>query len=465
MSFINKFIAPFQKGLRYSVSSFIQLETSDNETTLAASDGSLVSYLRIEGSRQLIGEEEFEKIIEGATIKIGARFDRPGHALQIFFVRDPNRIDKVLKTHLRPARTTARNCGLDLEDMFDEKAKHLSRFMTHEEFYFVLWTRPSVLTKTELERSAREAKDKTTQWVPAGFAQFPMAGLEPLRSRHKTYVSAIHSALDELGIRAHLMEVHDALNAIRGNIFPDRANEKWRACLPGDPIPARAPMSTSDMSDLLWPPLPTQLTAGDARLVTPSVVKIGNLLWAGADMTLGPMEATAFPVLMNRLVDADMPFRISFLIEGGGAYATQFRSFLATVMGVTNATNKQIKFSLEGLTNLARSEPVVRFRCSLATWCRQEEKSEILDRLSVLMQAVESWGYCQVSEFSGDPLDCVMSSAMGIHCGGTGVPAIAPLKEVCACCRGIVRQARLSKDQCYFEHLTVKSGPIKPAQT
>jgi intracellular multiplication protein IcmB len=181
---------------------------------------------------------------------------------------------------------------------------------------------------------------------------------------------------------------------------------------------------------ILWPNLANQLTAADAKVLNKSIVKIGNMLWAGADMSLGPMDATAFPSLLNRLVDADIPFRVSFLIEGGGIYATQFRSFLSTIMGPTAASNKQIKYSLEGLQALARNEPVVRFRCSFATWCTVEDKDKIMDQFSVLLQSIESWGYCQVSEFSGDPLDCVMSSAMGIHCGGTGVTGIAPMIEV-----------------------------------
>ena len=106
--------------------------------------------------------------------------------------------------------------------------------------------------------------------------------------------------------------------------------------------------------------------AAEAKVLNKSVVRIGDLLWAGADMTLGPMDATAFPALLSRLVEADIPFRISFLIEGGGIYATQMRTFLATLMGATNAANKQIKYSLEGLQTMARNEPVVRFRCSFA---------------------------------------------------------------------------------------------------
>jgi intracellular multiplication protein IcmB len=430
MNFLTKLLFPIQKAMRQSVSSFIQLETSDNTTSLVSTDGSLISYVKIEGSRQIIGDEEYNHIVQSAAIKIGSRFDRQGHALQVYFVRDPNRIKKVLDALVKPCKTSAANIGLEIDDLLDERVRHLERFLTHEEAYFVLWTRPSALTKHEITRAGNEAREKAAEWVTATEAQYPYAALEPLRTRHKSFVGAVMSGLDELSISANLMEVHDALNAIRNNLFPDRVNDDWRACLPGDPIPARAPTNKVDMSDILWPSLANQITAADAKVINKSVVRIGNLLWAGADMTLGPMDATAFPVLLNRLVDADIPFRISFLIEGGGVYATQFRTFISTIMGPTNAANKQIKYSLEGLQTMARNEPVVRMRVSFATWCSVEEKETILDQLSILLQAVESWGYCQVSEFSGDPLDCVMSSAMGIHCAGTGVTGIAPMTEM-----------------------------------
>lgn len=430
MDFISKFLMPFQKAFKQSVSSFIQLETADSKNVIVAADGSLVSYVKIDGSRQIIGEDEYEHIIEAATLKIGARFDRMGHAMQVYFARDPERIRKVLETKVDPSRRTAENVGLEMDDLFEERITNMERFVTHEESYFVLWTRPSILTKNEFKKTGKEAQENAKKWLPAGYAQYPLAALDPLRTRHKSYVAAIMSALDELSIRGELMEVHDALGAVRSNLFPDRANEKWRPCLPGDPIPARAPMSKVDMSELLWPSLPAQITAGDAKVLGKSIVRIGDMLWGGADMTLGPMDASPFPVLMNRLVEADIPFRISFLVEGGGAYATQLRTFLATILGPTSASNRQIKYSLEGLQMLARSEPVVRLRVSFSTWCKVEEKDLIVDRLSILLQAVESWGYCQVSEFSGDPLECVMSSAMGIHCGGSAPTAIAPMKEV-----------------------------------
>lgn len=430
MNLFSKILLPFQKAFRQSVSSFIRLETADNETTMASADGSLISYLKIEGSRQIIGDEEYRHIIEAATIKIGARFDRQGHAMQVYFVRDPERIRRELEKLIQPSRIAAANMDLEIDDVFSERINHLEKFLTHEESYFVLWTRPSVLTKNEMVRVGKDAKETAKGWLFAPQAQYPLAGMDPLRTRHKSFVSSVMSALDELGIKGNLLEVHDAMRAVRNNLFPDHASETWRPNLPGDPVPPRAPMSMVDMSDILWPNLAQQLTAADAKVLGKSVVRIGNLLWAGGDMTLGPMDATAFPVLLNRLVEADIPFRLSFLIEGGGSYSTQFRAFVATILGPTNAANKQIKYSLEGLQAMARSEPVVRFRASFATWCKVDEKDVILDRLSVLLQAFESWGYCQVSEFSGDALDCVMSSAMGIHCAGTAPTGVAPMVEI-----------------------------------
>lgn len=430
MKFLDKILYPFQTALRQSVSSFVRLETVDNEFTLAASDGSLVTYLKIDGSRQIIGEEEYNFLVDAATIKLGAKFDRPGHAMQIYFSRDPNRIRPHLDSLNRPIFTTAENIGLEISDLIEEKIKNLSTILSHEESYFVLWTRPSSMTKSELERTGEEKRAQNKSWVNAPYGQNPLAGIESLRTRHKSYVSSIQQSLNELGIRAEVLEAHDALRAVRNNMFPSRSNETWRASLPGDPIPPRAPLNQFDLSDIIWPSLASQISVGDAILKGGPVVEIDDLNWAGADMTLAPMEVMPFPMLLNRLYESKVPFRISLMIEGGGAEATAFKTLVATLMSVTNALNKQIKYSLEGLQALARSEPVVKLRISFATWAPKSEPNLVLDRLSVLMQSVESWGYAQVSSASGDPLDCIMSSVMGIHCAGTAPVAIAPMREV-----------------------------------
>jgi intracellular multiplication protein IcmB len=66
----------------------------------------------------------------------------------------------------------------------------------------------------------------------------------------------------------------------------------------------------------------------------------------------------------------------------------------------------------------------------MATWAPEGKRGVLEDRISVLMQGLESWGYCQASNVVGDPLECVMSSAMGIACASTAPTAIAPMYEV-----------------------------------
>ncbi len=426
--FFEKLLTPFEIGFKKSIETFIDIETADDKTSMASVDGSIVSYIKVDGSRQIIGQEEYEHLIEAATIKIGARFDRQGHAMQVFFVRDPSRVTKFLKKKTKPVFNTSRNIELNVTDLLEERVRHLSDYVIYEEMYFVLWTRPSVLTKSEYKRALEDRKKR--EWFTAPRSQFPLAAIPEIRNRHKSFVSAVLSSLNELGISCELLESHDAMRCVRNNLFPEEANDTWKPCLPGDPIPPRAPMDKKDMSDVVWPTLREQLSIGDARVLNDSVVRIGNYLWAGGDMTLGPMEASPFPQLLNRLFEADIPYRISFLIEGGGAYSTQFRAFIATILGVTNPLNKQIKYSLEGLQVMARSEPVVRLRVSFATWAYRDQMRLVQDRHSVLLQAIESWGYCQVSHASGDTLDTIMSSAMGIHCRGTAPPGIAPMYEV-----------------------------------
>ncbi|HPF78493.1 MAG TPA: type IV secretion protein IcmB [Alphaproteobacteria bacterium] len=428
MKFIDKILAPFQVAMKKSLESYIRLETSDGEEVMVASDGSMVSYIKIDGSRQLVGEEEYNYLIEGATIKIGARFDRPGHAVQVYFVRDPERIEGHLEDLLQPSRQTALDTGLAVKDIFDERVRHLSRYLSYEECYFVIWTRPSILTKNEIKRAQKEAREK--KWVNAGGAQYPLAAIDAMRTRHKSYIASILSSLDELGMAAKILEVHEALLAVKNNLYPTKNHKEWSASLPGDPIPPRAPVNKTDMSEILWPSLRQQLALADAHVLNESIVRIGPYLYGGADVTLAPMDPSPFPMLLNRLFDADVPYRISFMIEGGGAASTALRAFVATILGVTNATNKQIKYSLEGLQRLARKEPVVKLRISMATWGPHDDLKLVEDRLANLVQSVESWGYCQVSEFSGDALDCVMSSAMGLHCAGTAPTAVAPMYEV-----------------------------------
>jgi intracellular multiplication protein IcmB len=429
MGILDSIATVLLRGLRQPLESFIRLETADDETTLVAKDSSLVTLIAVEGATQIIGDTEFRSIVEQATLKLGTRFDRPGQALQVYFERNPDRTLDDMKSLIRPTRLTAKIIGLDLDDLLDEREKNLSKYVSSERCVFVLWTRPSVLTKTA---AAEDRKKRLTQkWVVAKEAQFPYSALDGMRNRHRSFVAGVSTALEEMSMRLSVLEVHEALRAIRMSLFPAREHSHFQACLPGDPIPPRAPSKKNDLSDVLWPTLGSQLAMGSAETVSSSAVRIDNLLWAGIDMTLAPMDPMPFPQLFSRIQESNLPFRISYLIESGGIQGAQFRKFVASVLAFTSETNQQVRRSLDGLTEYARNKPVVRLRISLATWAPANDQALLEQRISMLIQAVESWGYCQVSQTSGDPLAAVLSSALGIACASTAPAAVAPLEQVC----------------------------------
>jgi intracellular multiplication protein IcmB len=429
-SFWDRFLAPFARLAKQPLESFIRLETADDEHTLVAEDGSLVTFLQVDGSRQIIGAQEYERIVEQGVIKLGSRFDRPGYALQVVFIRNPDRIGRELRNLMRYNKRAADAVGLDIKDLIDERASHLKNYMAWEECYFVIWTRSSVMSTNERKKAVDKRREKNLKWVSSPNAQKPLAAIDELRTRHKSYISNMRSALNELGVQATLLEVHEALRCVRSAIFPSRSGDEWRPILPGDKIPPRAPKQANDFSEVLWPPLRHQLCTYDAEVLSPNIVQIGNKLWSAVDVILPPADPTPFPQLMARFVEADVPFRISFLIEGGGAQGMYFKSLMAAMLAVTNSQNRQIKFSLDHLMELAKDEPVVKFRISAATWAPENRRDLIEERSAVLIQALESWGYAQVSQVSGDPLDEVMSSVPGIACASTAPAAVAPLAEV-----------------------------------
>lgn len=462
ISIFDNTLAYILSSLKQPIESFINLETADDRVTLVATDGSLLSFIKIHGSRQIIGDAEYNWMVQQVALKIGSRFDRPGHALQVYFMRNPDRAGHELERLLYPSRQSAKAIGMEIEDLFDERQKNLAKYLASEDIYFVVWTRPSVLPEAELKRTIKEKENK--KWVKANRAQNPNVALPPLRNRHRSFMMAMASALDDVGIQNEIVEVHDALRAARGSLYPYRNHDQWKPIVPGDRVIPREPRKgdVNEVSDFLWPRLSEQLSIAGGKQISNTVVQIGEYIWSPIDMTLGPLDASPFPQLMSRLVEMDIPFRISFLIESGGIKTMALKKVLASLLGFTNGDNKQIKTSLEALEALSRSEPVVRLRINFCTWAPKDDLKLLEDRVSILTQSAESWGYAQVSQQIGDPLQGVLSSALGISCSSTAPSAIAPLYEVIKLLPWQRASSPFSKGSVMFRTL---DGRVWPYQT
>ncbi len=362
---------------------------------------------------------------------------------------------------MKSNRAAAQMAGLDLEDLLDERQRHLSQYLAHEEVYFVLWTRPKAVSAMEIKEAVRLRAEQ--KWVVAEDAQHPFAALGPLVSRHKGYVSGIVSVLEDLSIKASVASVHQSLAAIRASLYPTLSHDDWKANVPGDVITPHTSTEPTDASEVLWPPLRRQICTGDAEIIKPTIVRIGDLCWGGVDMTLGPADPAPFPQLLARMINDDMPFHLSILIESAGTDGSAFRTFLAAVLAFTNEVNRQIRESLKALQELSQSEPVVRLRISLSTYAPSREVKLVETRLASLTQALEAWGYCQGSSSGGDPLEMTLSSALGLGCASTAPPALAPFRDVLKLLPLQRASSPFKEARLFFAPLMGAFGPIRRA--
>ena len=85
--------------------------------TLVAGDGSLVSLVKLFGSRQIIGDAEYQWIVDQSTLKLGSRFDRPGYAMQFYFSRDSSMVGQDIDRVMKSNRSAMRAMEIDLEDL------------------------------------------------------------------------------------------------------------------------------------------------------------------------------------------------------------------------------------------------------------------------------------------------------------------------------------------------------------
>lgn len=422
-------------GTKKNLSSFSSLETSDGMKTIVAKDGSLASVVRIDGIEKVLGPAELQSIVDDMNIRMSPYLAQTGHAIQVWFSRDPDLSEQMVKDLVRSSRGVAKRLDLDMEDLFSEREKNLPKYITWEGFYMVLWTRLGVLSKKEMEAAKMELK--APKGVPSfGDAQDPFRVGRAIKERHKAFVNSFMSDLKDIRIRAECLDVHEAIKAIKWSVYPDLIGADWRAHMIGDPLRERMPeINDFDASHLMWPRLDEQIFDREAERINPRIVKIGSRYFSSMDMAIGPQETLDFSRLLSRISDIDeFPWRVSFLIEGEGLRSLNIKAFLAAIFKITNSDNGQVREAIKALEESRQSEgtTVTRFRASFATWAPADEGGLRLveERSSRLQRAVESWGYCSVSTLVGDPVEGTMSSALGLDVASTAPAGAVPLKDV-----------------------------------
>lgn len=432
---VDTFFAWLSTSLKQTTESYCELETADSPTVLVNHDGSLLSIIKIEGVTALAGPEEFERLVEGLSNAFQGAMSRSGHALQVHFSHDKQNIRKVIKDIYAPAEATAERLNLNLDDLFNERVSFLSQYCAEERLYFVLYTRPHNLSQDQL-KAANKAKlkmVKDTKAPPFKNTQTVYAAIPELRDTHGAYVRSILNDLDALKIYAKLMEVHDAVHAIRMTADSDFTSDDWRASLPGDKIyPREINDFNGDPSDLLWPSLAKQVIPRDGEALDLRTVRVGNKIFSSVFIDLFPKDVRPFINLFARILPSHIPWRISFFIESEGLPTIKLKGLLSAILSFSSAQNRLISDSVNLLKylNLNTDDAIIRLRVVATTWAPEKEIAILRRRSSELVKAIEGWGSTDISEICGDPFAGFVSTMLATTSKSAAVASVAPLSDV-----------------------------------
>lgn len=432
---IDAVLAWFSTEIKQTVESYCDLETADDVTTLVGRDGSLISVIRVFGVTRLIGQEEFDAIHQGITQSLQATLKRPGHAVQVYFSYDRDAVKPEIEDILAPARATAQRLGLDLDDLFSERINYISKYCAHEELYFVIWTRPFSLTSEQMKRSSKDKLSfiREHKIPPFKNGQNLIAAIPDLRESHASFVRSVVTDLNALNVYSVLLEVHDAVYAMRNSADADFTAKEWRPVLPGDKIPVReAGSAAGELSGLMYPPLARQIFPRDAFAMDLRTVRSGDRIYTPIFIDLFPQDLKSFVSLFARTLPTRVPWRMSFLIESGGLATLSFKSMMAAILSFTSAQNGLVHDAVKLLrdTETNTDDAVVKLQVSLASWAPEGNIRLLRTRTAELAKAVEGWGTVEVSEVSGDVFAGMASSLLGFSANSIATPSVAPLSDV-----------------------------------
>ena len=438
---IDSIIYAFKKGIKTNLKDYSELETVLNPTTLVAKNGSMASIFEIYGSTKFIGDDEIKDIEDSLFGALTSSLQREGHQLQFVFSKDKDRIKNHIKETLEPYKRAAKSLSLSLDDMFDSKVEHLSKYCAFESCFVVIWSKPELIKenlKAQQEENAARAS-KAPLFIDA---QNIIMEYERLETNHMAFCNVVGAAFTNAGINAEELHVRKAIKEIRRSVSHRYTSPDWEPSLPmlvselrekdGIKIPLRDDKNfrrgETDISDLLWPSISEQIFPVDVDVVDSGTIKMGDKYVSSMYIDIPPQNVQPFKKLLDS-IDNDIPIQLSFTLESGGLNKARMKAMAASILAVTNSGNKMVRDSINYLRQQElEGESIIKMSISAITW--SEDEKDLSVRKQVLFKKLQNWGNTQVVFNTVDPIEGVLATSPAVSYKSASNPSIAPLIDV-----------------------------------
>lgn len=486
MGFFDNLAASISKMSLEGISDHIRLENVENDRTLIMKDGTLVSMIKLGGMFQVAGPAAIIDAARRMRLGLAPYLSRPGHAISINFLRDPEAGSTEVSRLIRATQRSAMKTGLDVDDVLQEREKVLGERLVMEQTIICMFSRPSLLDKEENKLGREMLRKKNKNKLIIRDAQDLNRTMETLLIRHDAFVSVMLKMFKDTGQMADQLTAEEMMREARAGLNPDvlSSNDGWKPNFPfwsdvqqidGNPkgstvsmMPeTRDAMSGIDFSAFHPVTLDRQLALEDASIEDSQCVRIGANYFTSFDMSVPPEVLIDFNTLVARMNTGmrKVPWRCSFLIESGGVQALAMKErYLDFFTILAKMHNRRIADSIRELREIdGEADNVVRFRATFTTWSKSREELRVYAQ--TLSNAVKSWGNAMVDGMSGDIMATTVSTIPGATLASTAPTGGGPLTDV-LCLSPIGRAASAwSNGSVMFRTGSGKPWPYQPGSS
>ncbi|WP_413484654.1 ATP-binding protein [Morganella psychrotolerans] len=357
------------------------------------------------------------------TQALNAIYRRHGHKISMVFETEPSRGKEEIKRLISAQYRSVKRTGIDMTEILDERVKKLSPWVSRERCYLVCYTGRGALSAHEQFDENKRLNILIKQSPEAGFGQNPvLAEMVGLKIRHDAFMSAVEDAFRDngQGVLLDLLDAHAVGNALRAQVDRSGTADVWQPVLPDDRIIPHGERKENDHTSFLAPWLKFQLLNQNVK---PQGNKLCiNGIWHGTiSVSLGPQTPQTFAQLKT-LIPRNLPWRLRIDVMPGGMAKLGMKKGILDFMAFVPAL-KPVWESIAALTLKDQAEPVCVMSITASTW---GETPEIVTRnLTLLSQAFQAWGVCDITQTFGDPVRAWVSTLVAAN-KGTGPNLLYP---------------------------------------
>ncbi len=414
----------FSSSTNQHMFEYVNIEANIGKSTFINKDGSYSTFFEVKGSSSPLGKVELANLVSSLKSSLTGSLKKKGYRIQFVFERNPEQ--SLIDLKRNNVSIIANLVRLNLESLnsvLESREQALANKVIYEKCYMVLTTLTSSISSKQLKEKQETRNNEIKKYdvgvKPGSYSQSPMGEIKDLSNKHSAFCKAIVKALKGK-VLLSVLNCHNAIKEVVNTTSNYKQHDNWRPSLLGDPIRPRLVSDNPnklDQSSILNMDLGYQIFNTIPKIAEKDSTAI---IYKGAyykplNLDMPPIDILPFATLFEGISE-EIPWRFSMTIETGHDEIKKkisSKKTWATLLGITNSRNKEIKKAAEDFLHLCdNDETLCSVKVAFTTWAKDYET--MCSRTDELIEGIQSWGAGNAIEEIGDPIELWLNTIPGI---------------------------------------------------